>query len=230
MRQNYWYLKNCDLLTGIDEDQLTKLDRRSQLRTYPAGSPIYLPAQSASDVLLVVLGVVKVCHLTRRGKLTTLAFIRPGEIFGELALFDAARREEYVEANSDTTLVKLPKDAVLEVMSSDSTVVLRLSKLMGMRRQKTERRLRNLLFTSNEHRLIHLLLELTEDLGLDEPPGIRLNLKLSHQELANLIGTTRETVSILMGRLKSDGILAGHRQTVVINDLAKLRRRIADTP
>ncbi len=94
-------------------------------------------------------------------------------------------------------------------MNRDLDVALAVTKLVGLRRQRIERRLRTLLFISNQHRLNHLLLDLAEQFGEAIDGGIRLGLKLSHQEIANLIGTTRETVTILMGKLKTDSLISG---------------------
>jgi CRP/FNR family transcriptional regulator, cyclic AMP receptor protein len=222
MQQRIWFLKNCDLLGQLDSARLGELEKRSQMRSFLAGSPVYLPSESADSVFLVASGLVKICHLTHEGKVSTLAFVKPNEVFGELALFDSERRDEYVEAVTASTLIRIPLDALQALMHSDLQIALRVTKLVGLRRQRIERRLRNLLFTSNHQRLCHLLIDLAEQFGVSFNGGIRLGLKLSHQEIANLIGTTRETVTILLGRLKADGLVCGHRQTVVLPDITRL--------
>lgn len=230
MGQCIWYLKHCELLGGLQDEQLAALERRSRFKQFPAGSPVYLPAQTADSVMLVAEGLVKICHLTAEGKSSTLAFVGAGEVFGELALFGANRREEYVESLRPTTLVRIPRDALEQLVRDDMTVAFRLNRMLGLRRLKIERRLRNLLFTSNEHRLIHLLIDLAEDFGEHDGNRVRLKLKLSHQEMANLIGITRESVTILVGRLKADRMLDGQRQSVVINDLDALRQVVGRFP
>lgn len=226
MNERIWFLKNCDLLQKMSSDQLDRLEQHCQRRKFPAASPIYLPSESADSIYLVGSGLVKICHLTGDGKIATLAYVKPGEVFGELALFDSSERGEYVESVEASVLIRIPKLRIQELMNRDLDIALAVTKLVGLRRQRIERRLRSLLFTSNQHRLNHLLLDLAEQFGVAIDGGIRLGLKLSHQEIANLIGTTRETVTILMGKLKSEGLISGQRQTVILNDMSRLAESV----
>lgn len=176
--------------------------------------------------MLVASGLAKICHLTTEGKSSTLAFVKPGEIFGELALFDTLDRGEYVESVDQTVLVRIPKDAIQQLMNTDLNIALRVTKLIGLRRQKIERRLKNLLFTSNQDRLTHLLLDLADQFGVAIDGGIKLGLKLSHQEIASLIGTTRETVTLLLGKMRSDGLVTGQRQLVILSNVVRLAESV----
>jgi CRP-like cAMP-binding protein len=97
-----------------------------------------------------------------------------------------------------------------------------VTKLIGLRRKRVERRLRSLLFRSNRDRLAHLLLELVEQYGRTTHEGVLLDIKLSHQELSSIIGATRETVTTLLGEMQLDGLLKVSRQKVVVRDLRRL--------
>lgn len=222
MNERIWFLKNCDLLGKLTPEQLSGLDKHCQQKSFPAANPIYLPAEAADSIFVVAIGLVKICHLAIEGKVSTIGYVKPGEVFGELALFDVRERGEYVESVLPSTIIRIPKQRIQELMNCDLNVALCITKLVGLRRQRIERRLRNLLFTSNEHRLTHLLLDLAEQFGESIDGGIKLGLRLSHQEIANLIGTTRETVTILMGKMKTEGLVSGQRQTVVLCDIKRL--------
>ena len=141
---------------------------------FSRGEPIYLPADEARSVFLLAEGRAKICHLTPEGKQSILAFIDPGELFGELALLDAPQRDEYAEAVERSTVVMIPAAAMQELMERFPNVSLGVTKLFGFRRQRIERRLKNLLFLSNRERLTHLLLELVEQYGSQTTEGIRL--------------------------------------------------------
>lgn len=222
MQDRIWYLQNCDLLSKLNSQQLEAIERSSQIKVFPHSSPIYLPAQAADSVMLVIEGLVKICHLTGDGKLSTLAYVKAGEIFGELSLFDSEERGEYCGAVETTTVVRIPSVIMKSLMQSELDIALGVTTLVGLRRKRIENRLKNLLFTSNQQRLTHLLLDLAEQFGTAVEEGIQLSLKLSHQELANLIGTTRETVTILLGKMKSDGHIGGKRQHVILTDIVRL--------
>lgn len=222
MQERIWYLKSSHLLEMLDADQLGVIERQSRWKKFPRGSPIYLPGENADSIYLVADGLVKLCHLTADGKASTLAFIKVGEVFGELSLLEVGNRDEYCEAVEDTTIVRIPRDALLPFMEANMQFVVAITKIVGFRRRRIENRLKSLLFASNQQRLSHLLLDLAEQFGSAVDEGIRIGLKLSHQELANLIGTTRETVTILLGKMKAEGIVDGRRESVVLKDVWRL--------
>ena len=96
-------------------------------------------------------------------------------------------------------MITIPGDRMQRLMESHADVSLGITKMIGLRRRRIERRLKNLLYLSNRERLIYLLLELAEQYGLAGSAGINLGIKLSHQDLANIIGSTRETVTVVLG-------------------------------
>ncbi|MEZ6134051.1 MAG: Crp/Fnr family transcriptional regulator [Pirellulaceae bacterium] len=97
-----------------------------------------------------------------------------------------------------------------------------MTKLIGLRRKRIERRLKSLLFRNNRDRLTHLLTELAEQYGNATTEGIELGLRLSHQDLASIIGATRETVTTLLGEMQSEGLVKIHRQRLVVLDIPRL--------
>ncbi|RMF40319.1 MAG: Crp/Fnr family transcriptional regulator, partial [Planctomycetota bacterium] len=164
--QRLWYLKNCNLIAQLPTDEITHLERVSRVRRFAKGEPVYLPSETADAVYLIARGLVKICHITPEGKTSTLALIGAGELFGELALFDAGQRGEYVEAIEPTTVVRIPSHVLSDLMHRHAALAIGISKLVGFRRQRIERRLGNLLFTPNRQRLAHLLLDLAEQFGV----------------------------------------------------------------
>ena len=112
-------------------------------------------------------------------------------------------------------------------MKQENDFTIELVKMFAQRRHRIERRIKNLLFSSNHERLVHLLLELAEQFGVQLEDGISFRIKISHQELASLIGSTRETVTILLGQLKADGLITGGRRKIVLADLSRLRESVS---
>lgn len=214
--QPIWHLQNNELFTKLNADELVQLESRCRSRSFDARSPVYLPSQPADSMFLLISGMVKVCNLTSDGKQSILAFVEPGELFGEWALFESEQRDEYVEAVEKSTVLIIPATEVRDLMTANHDVSIALNTMIGRRRHLVERRLKNLLFLSNRDRLIHLLLDLAEQFGFHGCDGIGLRIKLAHQEIANLMGSTRETVTILLGQLKSEGMIDVGRQKIVL--------------
>lgn len=230
MAEKHWHLKNCDLFERLSPVRLKQLESYCSIRKFPRGSPIYLPADQARGVCLVVSGRVKICSFTIDGKQAILAFIEPGEMFGELAILEAGQRDEYAEATEATTVILIPVEQMQQLMAENPDVSLGVTKLFGLRRQRIERRLKYLLFRSNRERLVHLLLELVEQYGVRSAEGIDLGIKLSHQDLANIIGSTRETVTVVLGELQSEGSIRLGRRKITLTDIERLAKSVDVEP
>ncbi len=230
MPETYWHLSQCDLFHQLQPDEIRRMESVSRIKKFKRGEPVYVPADEADGILLVVSGRIKICHLTPEGKQSILVFVEPGEIFGELSVVDPTSRQEYTEASEATQLVLIPREEIHRVMRDHPDLTMGITKLIGVRRRRVERRLRNLLFHSNRERLVHLLLELIEQYGRSVENGIELSIKLSHQDMANIIGSTRETVTVVLGELQREGMIEIARRRVKIVDLAKLGREVNQVP
>ena len=222
MSENLWHLKSCGLFERLTDEQVERIESQSQARSFARGELVYLPSDSSHSVMLLTSGRIKLYHLTSEGKQALLGFIEPGEIFGELAAFQGGPHEEFAEAMEKSTVILIPRDVLQSLMEEHAQVAIGVTKLMGLRRHRLERRLKSLLFRSNRERLIHLLLELTEKYGAPNNQGIQIGLKLSHQELANIIGSTRETVTVLLGELQQEGVLTISRRQIFITNMPEL--------
>ena len=226
MAECFWFMKNCNLFDQVAQEDIAWLEGHARMRKLKRGEPIYLPSQTADGVVLVASGRVKICHSTPEGKQSIIDFIDAGEVFGELALLDSQQRDEYAEASEKTTLIMIPKREMQALIRKYPRIVLSVTKLIGMRRQKVERRLRNLLFRSNRERVIHLLMELAEKYGEPTPEGLALKIRLSHQEMASVIGSTRETVTVVLGQLQAENMLTIARRRIILNNLEMLAKEV----
>ncbi|MFK7776517.1 MAG: Crp/Fnr family transcriptional regulator [Gimesia sp.] len=226
MDKNFWYLKNCDLFERLSEEQITKVERHSSVRNFGRGNLVYLPTESSDSVFLLLAGRIKLYHITGDGKQAILALIEPGEIFGELAILDDGEREEYAEAMLKSTILRIPGQVIQELMQQHAEVSLGVTKLMGLRRQRVEQRLKSLLFRSNRDRLTYLLLDLAEKYGRFTPQGVLINIKLSHQELASIIGSTRETVTVLLGELQNERSIEIQKRQIILRKTQHLAHTI----
>jgi len=229
MSERFWSLKACPLFERLSEEELADVEQQCRSKSFPGGSMIELPGGAASALYLVVSGRIKVAHVTGEGKESILSFVLPGEIFGELAVLGENRNDDYLEAAETSTLIMIPVDVVSRLMQRHPEVSLAITKLIGLRRRRFERRLKNLLFHSARERLIHLLLDFAEDYGVTQSGELHLTIRLSHQELANLIGTTRETVTVSLGEMKTKGYLRLQRRRIILTQPGRLAA-VVDRP
>ena len=218
-----WFLKRCDLFERLTRAQAERLERRARMRTFRRRSLIYAPDEPGQCVMLLGRGRVKIKSVTPDGKETILAFIDEGEIFGELALLDGEPRSEFAEAVVDSQVLLIPCDDVLWLMGQRPDVVLSVAKLVGLRRRRIENRLRNVLFLPTRERLVRLLQELLASHGVCRGSCHEIGVPLSHQELAGLIGVTRETVTVVLGQLQREGLIEVRRCRIKVIDGDRLR-------
>lgn len=225
--ERYWYIKHCRLFETLTADHLTRLEQRARIRHYPRKAVVYLPADAADSVFLLGEGRIKLCSPTLDGKEAILAFIEAGEVFGELSLVGETARDEFAEAVMPSTVILIPRAEIEGLMAESPQLALGVTKLIGWRRRRIERRLKGLLFQSNRERVIHLLLDLAEQYGERTADGVLLAVKLSHQDLASTIGATRETVTVVLGELQLEGLIKVARQRLLVRDLPRLAACVA---
>jgi CRP-like cAMP-binding protein len=222
MSEKIWYLKRCPLFERLNPAECRRLEAHALMRAFRPREVIYFPAEPGQTVLLLARGRVKIKAVTPDGRETILAFIEAGELFGELALLDEAPRDEFAEAVEASQVVAIPREDLLGLMGRRADVALHITKLLGFRRRRIENRLRNILFRSNRERTVALLLELLETHGQRADGRWEIRLPLSHQELANLIGATRETVTVTLGQLQRERLIEVRRRRIQVLDRGRL--------
>jgi CRP/FNR family transcriptional regulator, cyclic AMP receptor protein len=227
MDQKFWYLKGCSLFECLTDEQVRRLESRAKTRDFKRGSLIYLPSDQGDCVFVLGAGRVKIIHNTHDGKQALLAIIDPGEIFGELALSDAGPREEYAEAMEASTVVLISVDEINRLMDEHPNLQLSVMKLSLRGVERLKRRLKALLFRSNRERVVHLLFDLSEKYGkLLKDGSISIEIRLSHQELASIVGSTRETVTLVLGELQQEGAITVGRKEIVLRKVGQLAEMI----
>ena len=222
MTSKLWHLKRCNLFETLTAEEAERLEQRAMMRRFRKGGIIYGPDEPGRSVLVVAGGRVKIKGLTSDGKELILAFIDEGEIFGELALIDDSPRNEFAEAVDDTEVLSIPCEEVSRLMETRPELAMGITKLLGLRRKRIETRLKNVMFRSNRQRVIGVLLELLDSHGERLDQTWRLRLRLSHQDLASLIGSTRETVTIVLGQLQYEGFIRVKRRSITVLDRERM--------
>lgn len=217
--RTHWYLNKIPLLQGLRKRDWERLQNAVTMQELSRRTVVYLPGDPGEGVYFVNGGRVKVSKVTRDGREITLFYLGPGEIFGENSLFDEAPRNEMVETADDSLITMVPKKLVEKFLSRGSKqFLLEVFKVVSQRRREVEQRMQHLLFRDVNAKLAELILDLSKEYGVEEPDGVRVALKITHQEMANLIGSTRETVSLTLSQFRKKGLIRLHRRQVIILD------------
>jgi CRP-like cAMP-binding protein len=211
-----WYLKKIPLFQDLGPEAMSRLAETVQIAEIRRRQVIYLPGDPGKTVYFVNGGRVKISKVTRDGKELTLAYRGPGELFGEIALVEGGPREEMAEAMENALLTEMERGDFERLIQTQPLLGLRLARLLTQRRRDIENKIENLVFKDVNSKLAELLIRLGNEFGVDDARGTLVALKITHQEMANLIGSTRETVSLTLSQLKRKGLIKTDGRKVII--------------
>ena len=213
-----WYLRKIPLLEGVDQVRLQQLAAAVEIREIPRRQVIYLPGDPGDRVFFINGGRVKCSKVTRDGKELTLAYRGAGQLFGELCIIDGTPRDEMAEAMKNAIITEVPRELFTELLQTDNKLCFNFACIIGDRRRQIETKLEHLVFRDVQAKLAALLLDLGKEYGVECEDGLQIGLKITHQEMANLIGSTRETISLTLAQFKKKSLLDLNGRTVVLKD------------
>jgi CRP/FNR family transcriptional regulator len=216
---------STDLFQGIDQADLERIVHLFTERKYPKGATIFGRGDTGEALYIVKEGLVKLASHSGQGTETILHLLPPGAIFGEILLSEE-RRAFTALAETDSLVSVLPKHSLVHLLSTVPAFSMNFIRLLSQRLAKVEMEFAGFGHTWSYHRLAKVLLKLGAEHGVKTPKGILLTLRLTHEELANLIGTTRETVTTQLGRFRRMGLIRREGKSLLldVSRLAKLTR------
>ena len=210
------YNSVVELFQGISEAEAQRVARLCAERRYPKGASIFSKGDPANALYIVKDGRVRILSLSGSGAETIVHILKEGAIFGELLLSEGMRFFTAV-ASTDAVVTVLPKGSLVELLASIPTISKNFIRLLSKRLAKVEKEFGDFGHTWSYDRLSKVLLQLCEDHGKETPTGTMISLRLTHEDLANLIGTTRETVTTQMIRFRRMGLVKSQDRFLVVN-------------
>ncbi|MFT7518256.1 MAG: CRP/FNR family cyclic AMP-dependent transcriptional regulator [Kiritimatiellia bacterium] len=219
MRRNKaWFFRNNPLLEGIDDEALGWFDQRAEVLQLKRRQSLWEAGQDATHTWWLRSGVIKVHRPGVKGRELTLGFFTKEAMLGEEGVLGARQHMNVAHAYDDCTVYAIPSADVRRVIARWPDLGFRIGLLALRRRQMLESRVDTLLFRAAHARLARMLLDLVSDFGVRDSRGVIINLKLTHKEMAALIGATRETVSFAILDMRKRGLLQTESKRVVIMD------------
>ena len=208
-------LKGSSIFSSLNDDELTELAGISIEHSFMPNEFIFWDGDAPEWFYVVTGGKIKVLKHSSLGKDFIVAFFGPGEMFGEVAVFENKPYPASAQAVTETTVVGIKRDDFLSFLASRPQVALKVINVLAGRLRDAQSRLRDLAGERVEQRLASVLLMLSAKLGLTLP--------FTRQEIAEMVGTTTETAIRVMSYLKDRGIIHAVRGKVIIIDEEKLR-------
>lgn len=184
---------------------------------------IYAMGDAGDGVYFVERGRVKVYRLSVDGREITLGILGPGDIFGEEALLRVDPRETFAETLEPSTVFFVDAREFRRIASRSPQLAMRLFEIAGARLARTQRQVEDLAFRGVTSRIANLLIGMADDHGVTEGTEIVLTPRLTHQQMASLVGTTRETFTATLSKLSHSDLIRSSRRAVRILDLGALQ-------
>ncbi len=225
--QALWYLENIDV-TGIFCPK--KVDR-GDMENHPhkyfkKGEYIYLPEEYADKIFFLTEGRVKIGTYGDSGKEITKAILNKGEVFGEMSLIGEDKRRDFAYAMEDVSACILTVSDMKSLMRDHNGLSLFLMKIMGSRMLEMEQRLESLVFKDSRTRIVEFLYDLAKNKGQRVGYEQLVRKFMTHQEIANLTATSRQTVTTVLNDLRNKDILTFNRRRLLVRDMDLLAKEI----
>lgn len=221
--QQLWYVENIDLKhifcpKKVDMGMLTdKVHLQFDPNQY-----IYLPEEPAQKIFLINEGRVKIGTYGTDGKEITKAILNRGEVFGELALIQEGNRRDFAYSLEATSLCVLKKEDLGTMLRERSELQIFFMRLIGNRALQLEQRLENLMFKTSRSRITEFLHTLAETRGRAVGYEREVRNMLTHKEIADLTGTSRQTVNAVLNDLRRQNIITFDRKRMLVRDMDAL--------
>ncbi|HKO51367.1 MAG TPA: Crp/Fnr family transcriptional regulator [Polyangiaceae bacterium] len=217
-------LRRLDVFSAFSDAELDSLAELAQLRRYARGRTLVKQGDLSEAAFGIVSGRLRVSLSRADGSEATLTLLGPGELVGELGLFEAASRSAHVTALEDACVLTVGKSAFLGALKRSPAASLELCRLLASRVRQLAQHFEEVTAVPVEQRLARKLVFLAARWGAPTAGGVGLNLKLSQQELAELVDTSRQSANKCLSKWRSSGVLASSTRTLVIRDLSALQR------
>lgn len=220
--QSIWFLENIDVTGIFCPKKLESTDTNHNTRDFKKGEFIYLPEQSADKIYFIAEGRIKIGSYNTAGKEITKTILNKGEVFGELSIISQDKRRDFAVAMEETSLCELTVEEMTTLMKDHNQLSLFLMKVMGSRVLEMEQRLESLVFKDSRSRIVEYLTELVKKRGQRVGYEWVVRKFITHQEIANLTATSRQTVTTVLNELRNKELITFNRKRLLVRDLDKL--------
>ncbi len=218
-----WFIDDTNPFKILCPHKLKKFIKDHSFDTYKKSDYIYFEEDFANKVYLIKNGKVKIGYYSEDGKEVVKAILTRGELFGEKAILGEDKRTEFAQSLDNTTSIcPIGVQTMHELMRDNETFSLKVYKFIGMRFKRLERRLQLLLFKDTKTRLLEFFEELKEDYGYSCPNtgDMVIEHPYTQKDIANLIGSSRPTLNILMNELKMSKRIDFNRKQIRLKIVA----------
>jgi len=212
-------LRRVPLFHQLNEAELERVARAAREKSYPKHSVILFEDDPGDALYVVLRGQVKVVLVGEEGREVILSILKEGDFFGEMALIDDQPRSAHVIATEESHLIVLRRDDFRQCLEESPRIALGLLQALSRRLRRADDKIGGLVLLDVNGRVARLLLEMA-----DEHDGQHIPRKVTHHTIAQMIGSSRETVSRTMREFADQGLVEVSRQSIALKDRSRLEQ------
>ena len=216
-----WCMSEVDIFADLNDEEIAAIGAAAPMRQFSPGELLYSPPQPMETLFILKQGRVRIFRVSPDGRALTTAIITPGTIFGEMLLLGQQMHDNFAEALDKVTVCVMSRSDVQRFLLSDARIAARISEILGNRVSQLERRLSDTVFKSVPQRVATTLCLLADE-EQRRPLGRGLQVSLTHEQVAALAGTSRETTTKILNEYAEQGLLRLGRGKFTILDLSRL--------
>lgn len=216
-------MSEVDIFCDLDDDEMTAMSQAAPMKTYASGTLVYTPHQPVETLFILKKGRIRIFRISPDGRALTTAIIDPGTIFGEMVIIGQQMHDNFAEALDDVVACVITKTDVRRLLLGDPRISARISETLGRRVGELEQKFSDAVFKSVPERVAGALATLASA-SSGRPIGRGVQVKLTHEQLAALAATSRETTTKILGELADQGLIALGRGRITVLDQERLRQ------
>ena len=219
------FLRNVPIFAELEEKDLLRVVKLGTSQKYKKGNIVVLEQESGAALFVIITGKVKVVRMDEDGREVILSMFGPGEFFGEMSLLDGLARSASVVATVKSELFMIHRRDFLELLNEFPSVTISLLAELAMRLRKADMQIKSLSLKDAEGRVANVMLILAEDVGIFRKGKVEIDELPLQQDIANMAGTSRETVSRMIHLFIEGGEVQIKGNKLIINDYEAFRKK-----
>ena len=214
-------LQSVSIFWDLNEDELGHIADKMVAKHFENGNYIFLEDSEGEQCFFVLKGSVKVTRLSKDGREVILAMLNEGEFFGEMSLLDGESRSANVIALEKTKVLTLDRNDFIAVVNDYPQIAVQLLKELARRLRKSDRQIASLSLSDAEKRIALCIIRFADEQGVIQNGKVNIPKTPIQQDIANMAGTSRETVSRALGLLEKEDLIERNGRELIILDYKK---------
>ena len=218
-------LARAGIFQGVEPTAVAALTKQLQPVDFPRGHTVFAEGEPGDRLYIIISGKVKIGRRSPDGRENLLTIMGPSDMFGELSIFDPGPRTSSATTITEVRAVSMDRDALRAWIADRPEIAEQLLRVLARRLRRTNDTLSDLIFTDVPGRVAKQLLDLARRFGTQQDGSLRVDHGLTQEEIAQLAGSSRETINKALADFAQRGWIEQRGKTTIIHDPARLARR-----